>query len=238
MGRSPSDPDGDVTVARALREVAPMKPWLDESIAPNGRTVRENFLSWFSGSAIVDNRGEPLMLAHGSRVTEPFDVMLPSVGGAQGPGIYMSQLASGEANEYGLVTYPLYARIVRPFVFHPSDDSLDAIVNPELLEALLATHEIEQLLENLSADGRQGWGSVLGNALARRGHDGIVMVYPHSRGVLQGHNVVIATSSHQVKSAIGNSGLFDPLNPSFSDKCGNLAIEPHRPSVSTRTLRP
>lgn len=42
-------------------------PWLDESLAPNGRAVRENFQAWFRDSKVVDPSGAPLVLFHGSK---------------------------------------------------------------------------------------------------------------------------------------------------------------------------
>lgn len=43
------------------------QPWLDESIAPNGRPVKENFRDWFDGSCILDAQGQPMVLYRGQR---------------------------------------------------------------------------------------------------------------------------------------------------------------------------
>lgn len=43
------------------------KPWLDEAVAPNGESVQANFKSWFDGSVVVDDAGDPMVLYRGQR---------------------------------------------------------------------------------------------------------------------------------------------------------------------------
>lgn len=42
------------------------KPWLDEGLAANDLSVRENFMRWFKDSAVIDAQGQPLMVFHGT----------------------------------------------------------------------------------------------------------------------------------------------------------------------------
>lgn len=52
-----------------------MTPWLDERIAANGKAVRENFFDWFCDSQVVDHKGRPLIVYHGT--ASDFDVFKP-----------------------------------------------------------------------------------------------------------------------------------------------------------------
>lgn len=42
------------------------KPWLDERLAANDLSVRENFMCWFKDSAVIDAQGQPLVVFHGT----------------------------------------------------------------------------------------------------------------------------------------------------------------------------
>jgi hypothetical protein len=50
------------------------QPWLDDSLAANGRRVRDNFADWFGQSRILDAQGDPLVVYHGTHTNiEAFD---------------------------------------------------------------------------------------------------------------------------------------------------------------------
>lgn len=51
-----------------MQHKPPMKrpPWEDDSLAPNGQPVRQNFAEWFSKSHVVDILGAPLEVYHGA----------------------------------------------------------------------------------------------------------------------------------------------------------------------------
>lgn len=199
-------------------------PWFDESEAPNGRPVLENFIDWFRGSVITAKTGEPLVLLHGTRTADSFDVFEPSKGGAQGPGIYMTQAAPGAKSEYGVRTLELAARITNPYVWHASDDSYDALVDGELLEKVLGPTRAAKVVSRMDRAGARetgrldGYGTELQTELRKHGHDGLVVVPPWSSGFLQGDNVVIAWEARQVKLVYGNSGLFSSKSDSLSDR--------------------
>lgn len=206
-----------------------MQPWLNETTAENGLTVSENFRRWFDESLIVRPSGEPLVLFHGTRAEESFDRFRPSAGGAQGPGIYLSNLGEGETSEYGHFTMPVLVRMKNPFFFYPSDDSLDAMVNGELLDQVLSADVVQIVVDRIEREGIDAYGDELRSALEARGHDGIVMVY-EGNSPLAGGNVVIAWEPDQIKSALGNSGLFED-GPSLCDRPDD--IRPRRGSRPT-----
>jgi len=78
----------------------PPTPWLDVSIAANGRTVQDNFADWFGESKVVDSQGQPLVVHHGTRADfDAFDLNKQGRNGsAIGSGFYFSNsrdVASG-----------------------------------------------------------------------------------------------------------------------------------------------
>ena len=154
-------------------------------------------LDWLRQTRLVDRGGAPLRLYHGTRSLTEFDRFTPSRSGAQGPGIYMTDAPGG----YGVRTLELYVRCVNPFWFQPSLDSLDAEVNGELLEQVLPGQLARQVIARIEREGVDGYGMELQRELRRRGHDGIVMVYPFGEPMLKGASgsaVVIAFDPDQV----------------------------------------
>lgn len=191
-------------------------PWLDFSSAANGVPVRENFGRWFGDSVIKRPNGEPIVFLHGTDTD--FDVFKCSRSGAQGPGIYMTRGEIGQAADYGTRTLELAVRMLNPFVFRPSEDSIDALVNGELIEQALGDAETAaRVITRIDQEGIDAYGTEVREALQSKGHDGILMVYPWSRGVLQDDCVAIAWEPSQVKLVHGNSGLFLE-DPSMSDR--------------------
>lgn len=157
-------------------------------------------LDWLRQTRLVDEDGELLRLYHGTRASHDFVRFIPSRTGAQGPGIYMTD-APGQ---YGVRTLELYVRCANPFWFHPTDESLDAEVNGELIHQVLppqVARKVEARLERMGAD---GYGLEVQQELRRRGHDGIVMVNPWGRPALKGASgsvVVVAFDPDQVVRA-------------------------------------
>lgn len=192
-------------------------PWLNDGLASNGRPIRENFLDWFRGSVIASSKGEPIICTHGTRSAEAFDVFEPSKGGAQGPGIYMTQADPGAISEYGSRTLELVVRMTNPYVWHASEESYDAMVDGALLEKVLGPDRALKVIVRIDGAGIDSYGTELTRELRKYGHDGLVVVPPWSKGFLQGDNVVIAWEAHQVKLAYENSGLFSRRSASLSD---------------------
>jgi hypothetical protein len=139
---------------------------------------------------------EPLILYHGTNAV--FDRFIPSATGAEGPGIYLSDAYS----LYGDFCLKTKVVMTNPFFFYPSDESLEAPANGELIEQVLSSELAAFVNERLDREGLIGYGYEVQEALKARGHDGIIMVYPFGEPVLPGVTgsaVVIAFESDQVE---------------------------------------
>jgi N12 class adenine-specific DNA methylase len=177
------------------------------------QTVTKVFRDWFGDSKVVNARGEPLVVYHGT----PEDFTDFDVG--SGPAWFSEE--EGYAQEYaangaewddeaeGGRTVPAYVAIERPLMIAEDlEDSPDAIAGT--LAAL-----------GLPAEDYMGYDfawRVLDQpkvieAIKAAGHDGI-------RAVERGVSVWAAFRPGQIKSATANSGAFDPANPSIM---GNIA---------------
>ena len=155
---------------------------------------------WFGASRVLGLDGRPLVAHHGTRSESWFDVPVPSRYGAQGPGVYMADRLSS----YGERSIPLYVRMLNPFVFHPSDESIDADVNGELIEQALPRALARRVLRRMNEHGVEAYGTEVQDALRARGHDGIVMVYPEGEPMILGiehEAVIIAFESSQLRRA-------------------------------------
>lgn len=149
-----------------------------------------------SSITTVPGYGEPLILYHGTRAV--FDRFIPSATGAEGPGIYLSDTYS----IYGDFCLQTKTTITNPYFFYPSDESLEAPANGELIEQVLSPELAALVNERLDREGMMGYGFEVQDALKARGHDGIVMVYPFGEPVLPGVTgsaVVIAFDADQVE---------------------------------------
>lgn len=145
---------------------------------------------------LLDNDGNKLVLYHGT--CSVFNKFIPSKTGAQGAGIYMTD----EPSMYGDITMKLHVNMVNPFYFYPSDDSLDAPVNGELLEQVLSPEECQDLCDLMDTEGSDKFTTQVQHALKARGHDGIIMVYPFGEPRipgLSGSAVVIAFDPDQIE---------------------------------------
>ncbi len=90
-------------------------PWLDETLAANGRSICDNFKDWFEGSKVVDAFGNPLVVHHGTRVDfDAFDLeMQGRNGSAMGPGFYFTD-SEGVAASYGDKLLAVYLKAENP----------------------------------------------------------------------------------------------------------------------------
>ncbi|MFP3637735.1 hypothetical protein [Paraburkholderia sp. SIMBA_054] len=112
---------------------------------------------------------------HGTNVR--FDRFIPSKSGAQGPGIYLADRPSSAA-EYGSLIVQVSVDLANPYYFYPSDESLNAEINPELIERTLTPRQAMLVADRLADEGYDGYGFEVQNALRSYGYDSIVMVYP------------------------------------------------------------
>ncbi|WP_321935351.1 hypothetical protein [Paraburkholderia sp. J8-2] len=140
---------------------------------------------------------------HGTRAETPFECFNVSSTGAQGPGIYLADRVESAA-QYGGGRMVIEARVAlrNPFWFYPSDESLDAEANIELLEQVLDATTLALVLQRMEREGMAGYGFEVMQSLRERGHDGVVVVYPFGKAELPGASgeaVVIAFEPGQVE---------------------------------------
>ena len=147
-------------------------------------------------SVLLDNDGNKLVFYHGTRSI--FTRFIPSKSGAQGAGIYMTD----EPSIYGDFIMKLHVNMVNPFYFYPTEDSLEAPINGELLEQVLGLAACQDLEALMMAEGSDKFTTQVQDALKDQGHDGIVMVYPFGEPKipgLSGSAVVIAFDPDQIE---------------------------------------
>lgn len=200
-----------------------LAPWLDESVAPNGRSVKENFCNWFEGSQVVDSSGFPLKVFHGSN--HDFNVFKPSETGTFGSGIYFAD-SSASANEYGCERLiEAFVNLRNPWIVRADYDSESVEIEEfdcPLISSVLALKDGRALLENAKQAETGHFDQALQDELLRMGHDGILATY--TDGCME----VIAFHPHQIKSATHNNGLYQIGSLDITDQSVTAAQNAHR----------
>lgn len=185
-----------------------------QRIHPTDDGIR-NFWRWFGDSKAVDEQGRPLVVYHGTPRT--FSVFQPSRAGNFGGGIYLaSDLNQAEEFAYGDDggdnIMPVFVSMQRPFIteadYAAGDEAdVDSPAVP-LIRAIYGKDANKVIGRIRNSDNGYLRGAVQ-SRLQEMGHDGIVATYP------DGTAEYIAFTPEQIKSAIGNSGAFDPSNPNI-----------------------
>jgi hypothetical protein len=162
-------------------------------------TNNTSFKQWFNGSKLVDHKGNPLKLYHGT--INQFTKFVPSLTGSFGYGIYFantkeSAAAYAEENEANVKT--CYIKMLNPLYCKASyevgeEDEWD-VDSPSipLLIKLFGKNGAHELL-NRYADKELMFGKEISNTVIQMGHDDIVATYP------DGSKEVIVYSNDQVK---------------------------------------
>jgi hypothetical protein len=168
----------------------------------------ENFHAWFAGSKIKDIDGRPLVVFHGTG--RAFDAFNTDQNGILGFGAYFTGCPT-DASEYayaedgGEQVIPVYLSITNP-VRVRAEGGWQALY--EMIygkpprnsdDDMPGERQAKRMLQML-----QEWG-----------HDGIISHGVSPAGPLTHY---VAFSPGQIKSAIGNSGKFDPNSPSLTDR--------------------
>ena len=205
-----------------------------QPIAQTEEGVR-NFWAWFGGSKVVDDQGRPLVVYHGA--AEGFTEFKTSKIGSRDPGFFGSGFyfspneddarsyadsaadADGTPIEDGEVM-PVYLSLQNPFVW-----------DMEAGEGAKATRNVLAAM-GIHRSSVRGESAALGDRDERRkfnaamkaaGHDGVVVRDE------DGFREIVAFDPTQIKSAIGNTGAFDPVNPNIlnqSTKQGSTGAGP------------
>lgn len=176
-------------------------PWLDNRLAANGQPVCENFASWFNKSKAVNGDGTPLTLFHGtnadinefdfSRLGQSVDNPTTSFG------VYFTQDPQ-DAASWG-------NRAVERRRALPAQNIIAvhlAIANPVVLPAETFQYYLKTARASTIVRHKIAW--------MEKGHDGI-------ETERDGKRWFVAFHPHQIKSALGNSGLFLASSPSITD---------------------
>lgn len=232
----------------------PVEPVEDGPIASRGRGSRNpqvdtpEFRRWFGDSKVVDENGEPLVVYHGTG--RSFDAFDPGQRGAvtRESGARKlffftdsAEVASDYADYAGSVPVrDLVEKSERLERQNKWDEAAAVMAEAEALDANAARGQsvmpVYLSIQNplrFDAEG-QSWqyiqhevNAVIAQA-ARRGHDGIVVENlvddPGETRQPATHYGVFEPT--QIKSATGNSGAFDPENPSIIASRGRSDTAP------------
>jgi hypothetical protein len=198
----------DISMGSAIDESALKQPSIKDPMS------NPNFVKWFGDSKVVKN-DNPLIVYRG----DSNDRMGFNINDRKGLTYFTedNDYAFGYASESGTIT-PVYLKLQNPLeLFFDSDNYW---TRNDLLS------ELEQYDKSLSSDLRKYFLEMkddmeedvspweifetedFKNILADHNYDG--MIFDE-----KGHKVFAVVSANQIKSAIGNSGEFNPDNPSI-----------------------
>lgn len=198
---------------------------LGQPIAQTEEGVR-NFWAWFGGSKVVDDQGRPLIVKHASR--EKFTEFRKKNGGiyfttdgAQAGAIFTED-GAGDAGEYYLsLKAPFDARWKR------MGETQKAELR-EIIERVVDGADVEDAAQKLGVsieeadpfevftDGEFFWGygrsaqDAVMEGIKRSGYDGVI--FPDALTMGEPHTSYVVFDPAQIKSAIGNTGTFDPAD--------------------------
>ena len=186
------------------------RPWSSERVAANGIAVRENFATWFGQSKAIGPDGMPLVLYHGTnRSFDSFDPALQGSNVRGNPttrmGLFFTDSACGARRwaEYKWSNRP-GANIMAVYL---------SIQRPRAIKA-------ERFAYFLKSARAATIDAFIAKSIAK-GHDGLCIDYkgrPSGDAVPLSERWWVAFSPAQVKSAIGNSGLFLRDSASLADR--------------------
>ena len=202
-------------------------PWLDERPAPNGRRICDNFRDWFGQSKVLAG-GAPLMVFHGTASDlTPFDK--EKLGNSAEHhtadfGFFFSSDARVAAifnREYShLDESDLITRGDTPYFDGANTMPVYlSIANPHRLTA----QEFIEIVDDWSGKKVRAFTA----KLRLQGHDGILIprAEPYLNAEMVG-DTWVAFYPEQIKSAISNSGNYDPMSPCIVDAGPAPALKP------------
>ena len=194
-------------------------------------TKTPEFRNWFGDSKVVDGKGEPLVVYHGTRTKgaaiESFDPAKAGTNtdsGYMGKGFYFSDartanVYAGHSEIYpelfpqGGVVYPVFLSLKNPVIL------TDRVENGRRVD-------LETLARNAAGLPKTASSDEVRSALMAMGHDGAI----YQVGSKDGYREYVAFRPEQIKSATGNRGTFDPNDPSILNQAerGAIQIAPDR----------
>ena len=194
------------------------KPWENDALASNGTPIKENFQAWFAQSKVVDVRGNPLVVFHGTHEdVAHFDSQcIGNSFSADEQGFFFTSLPSiadfyatfsfgGETRRDGPNIMPCFVSLQRPLVVNA---------------AFLAKENMAPI--GMKDDSIGFWDNYQGLILqwvVEKRADGVILVDELTRvkGLHEPIRTIVAFKPEQIKSAVGNSGLYLGGGDSLTD---------------------
>jgi len=183
-------------------------------------TETPEFKAWFGESKATDAEGKPLVVYHGT--AGDFDAFEPGRAGSAmdagklGEGVYLSESPKWASNYAGSAAraseraganvMPVYVSMKNPLTLAGAGDvwsKLQAVSDEWGLGLKVAVGDDNK--PNAT------WSKSFAAEAQKRGFDGVVLPSKH------GNTEYVAFRPEQIKSAIGNSGRFDPNSASLTD---------------------
>lgn len=210
-----------------------MRPWQDNRVAANGQRVCDNFAHWFASSRVVDGSGQPLLVFHAT--TADFDEFRQPVSGLKlmdGVGVHCGTLRAAHerlrkshgASAEGANVLPLYLSIAQ-FPTKRDGSTMTEIELQSWLSRVAQRAGVDKHKTRAYSSAYPLRGEVFATlkaALREHGFDGLAYVNSHED---RGSVSYVAFDGHQVKSAVGNAGLFLRHSASLTDRDAAWALE-------------
>lgn len=173
-----------------------------DRIAPNSSLVRDNFTKWFGNSKVVGPGGEPMIVYHGTS-----DEIVSFRAGVNW---FTNSINSAE----GYAQDRTRARLIAS-IFDTSMQPGSACVIPVYLSI-----KNPKVFDLKGANYNPKWIDAQANTARSDGFDGVIFlnsidITSFSKAIPA--DVVASFSPNQIKSAFGNSGLFDPDSSTLTD---------------------
>ena len=175
-----------------------------------------NFLKWFGDSKVVDEKGKPLVVYHGTGSDfSSFDVKKIATatdGGVLGKGFYFTTNAaladsyaaqSASFGKSGATVLPVYLSIKNPFFAGGGSAPMEA------MRKIAGNRPA-----NMTSPEGDAWGKKLREGLIALGYDGVMDTDSRSGAIYA--NEIVAFYPEQIKSAIGNNGDYSLTNSDIS----------------------
>lgn len=206
-------------------------PWGNDAPAVNGLSIRTNFAIWFGKSRVVDDQGNPQVFFHATK--GDFDSFRPTSTGLKlmdGMGTHFGSIKAAHdrlRKSYGKETEGANILPVLLCIEKYPTLSSGAVMSETQLQAWLTKVAIQAGIDKHKTRAYSSAYPLRGDiftrvkaALVERGFDGLAYLNSHED---RGSVSYVAFEPHQVKSAIGNSGLFTHTN-SLTDQVENLTL--------------
>lgn len=189
------------------------------------------FKTWFVGSKVVDANGNPLVVYHGTEADfDAFDTELKELGSHFGSQVHANARA-GNQHAVGANVRPCYLSIKNPLrLVDVGGFSASEIAGQLVDKGVLTETEMWKAVESADFDGPE-----IKRKIIAAGYDGVVYLNrgegledtdvsdlgdttdeEFNAALPHASDSWIAFYPNQIKSAIGNSGQFDPENQSVT----------------------